>query len=148
MSPGWAPLASYLPGGFSKVSKWVRDRSLPDYCLCTGSWSLCDFPCIILWVQSISYGSPVCKPRWPSKSDVHFPNAGAWYGAQTPFSLRRTSAFVIIFPFVGHLPKDVSLDCTGSLLLQSTFLWLLIHLLSEKAKVWVQFYLSSKIILC
>ena len=99
------------------------------------------------WV-SISYGSPVCKPHWPSKSDIRLPNAGARYGAQIPFSLRRSSAVVIIFPFVGHLPRDVGLDCTGSLLLQSTLLWFLIHLLSEKTKVWVQFYLSSKIILC
>ena len=62
--------------------------------------------------------SPICKPCWSSKAEIlgaHVPNArpldwGAWYETQTPSSLERTSAIVIILLFVG-----VGLNCTTPL---------------------------------
>ena len=52
--------------------------------------------------------SPICKPHWTSKPDVLGALAaplgwGARCMAWTPHSLGRTSAIVIIFPFVCHL---------------------------------------------
>ena len=38
------------------------------------------------------------------------PGWGVWCGAWIPNSLGRTSAIVIMLPFVGYLPKDVCLD--------------------------------------
>ena len=67
-------------------------------------------------------GSPEHKPHWPSKSDVlgarlHDagpPGWGVQYGAWTAHSSGKTSAIVIILPFMGCLPRDEGLDYTAS----------------------------------
>ena len=61
--------------------------------------------------------SPESQPHWPSKLNIlgaHLPDAGplslgARCGAQTPHSVRRTSAVVTILPFVGRPPQGVVL---------------------------------------
>ena len=83
-------------------------------------------------------GSPKSKPHWPSKPNVlgaHLPGAGppppgwgAWWGLKTPHSLRRTSAIVIILPFVGLPPRGVGLDYTVSLPLLPVSLWFLLYI--------------------
>ena len=63
-------------------------------------------------------GSPQIKHCWPSKPNVPGaclpssgpPGWGARYRAQTPCSLGRTSASVMILPFAGRPPGDVGLD--------------------------------------
>ena len=101
-----------------------------------------DFVCT-LWEWSLYFpqpsGSHQSKPCWPSEPDVlgaHFPGVGpldwgAWCGSQTPLSLGRTSAIIIILPFVVCLPEVVGLDCTVHLpllthliVVPSLYLWL------------------------
>ena len=80
---------------------------------------VCSFESGVSFLQSSS--SPVYKPHWLSKPDVlgtHLPSAGppgwgAQYGSQTLHSLGRTSAIVIILPFVGRLPGGVGIDYTA-----------------------------------
>ena len=82
--------------------------------------------------------SPESKLCWPSKPNVlgaHLPGAGlpgwgAQCGAQTLCSLGRTSAIVIIFCCVGHLPGGMGLDCTTSPLLLPVSLWFLFYIFS------------------
>lgn len=79
-------------------------------------------------------GSPMLKSHWLSKPEIpgaHIPGAGAldWgarCGAQTPCSLGRTSAILIILPFVGHLPQDGGPDISLPLLPIS--FWLLLYI--------------------
>lgn len=65
---------------------------------------------------------PVCKPCSSSVLDIpeacfpcaESPGLRAHYGSWILLSLSRTSAVVIILPFVGCLPRDVDLACTVS----------------------------------
>ena len=67
--------------------------------------------------------SPACKPCWSSNPDI----PGAWLPhiappprepsmGLTPHFLGKTSAIVIILPFVGHSSRGMGLDYTMSLL--------------------------------
>ena len=46
---------------------------------------------------------------------LSYPSWGAQYGTQTPCSLGRTSAVVIMFSFVDHSPRGMGLECTITL---------------------------------
>ena len=71
----------------------------------------------------------------PNILGVHLPGAGlsgwgAQCGAQTPHSLERTSAVVIILPFVCHPPGGTGLDYTKSSCLLPISLWFLLFIFS------------------
>ena len=85
-----------------------------------------------------SSGSPMHKPCCLSKPHILepcFPGAGppgweAWCRAQTPHSSGRTSAVVIILPFVGCLPGGCGSDHRVSLPSLTISLWLLLCIFS------------------
>lgn len=43
LSLGGVPFASCLTKSFFRISKWVWARVLSNYCLCSGTWSTCEF---------------------------------------------------------------------------------------------------------
>ena len=82
-------------------------------------------------------GSPQNKHHWTSATNIlgfHHPDAGflvweAQCGAQTFYSLQRTSAIVIILLFGGRLPKGIGFDYTASPPLLPISLWFLLFFL-------------------
>ena len=86
----------------------------------------CEILCELLCNRSLYFsqvsGCPQNKHHWTSATNIlgfHHPDAGflAWEaqcGAQTFYSLQRTSAIVIILQFGGRLPKGMCFDYTAS----------------------------------
>ena len=123
----WAPGVSGLSGRPSKISRWVWARLLPNYCFFLASWNMHqDFECILskrsfYFLQAA--GSPKSSPAglqsqmlWHSYSQCRTPQAKrAQCGAWNPHYLGRTSANVIILPFVGHPCGGMSFDYITSL---------------------------------
>ena len=102
-------------------------------------------PCEILFLSftsgvSVSYSPPALLYTSPTglqnqtfwKLHAELLSWGARCGARTPSSMGRTSATMIILPFVGHLPRGMGPDHTVSLPLLSISLWfLLLSLVAE-----------------
>ena len=144
MSSGGVPFGSCLSGSLSKISE-----SDP------GSFQITDpalglRACVILHVplKSRVSGSPLSKSHWSSKPDILgacLPGAGPLgLGILIPFG--RTSAIVIILPFVGHLPRGVGLDQTASLLPLPMPLWFLLYIFSCRKSFLLVFRLFSLIV--
>ena len=77
-------------------------------------------------------------------SGAHLPGAGllswgAWRGPQTPYSLGRTSAIVIILAFVVCPLRVVGLDCTVPPPLLPGPLWFLLYIFSCRRSFLVDF---------
>ena len=107
LSPRWAPVASFLSGRLSKISREVWPRLLSNHCFSPGTRSMLEFVCTLSeWSVYFPQpsGFPESNPHWPSNPNIlraHLPRAGslgwgAWHGAHTPSSLGWTSAIVII----------------------------------------------------
>lgn len=93
---------------------------------------------IVLWV-SWKEAHRLWKPDFLSSSPP-----GAWYGAQTPHSLGRTFAILIILPFVDHTPRGVGLEHITTLPLSLCFL---LCIFSYKRFFSVEFQAFSSIVI-
>ena len=102
---------------------------------------VCEILCVPLRVESLfptALGSPEGKPCWPSKPNVlvaRLPSAGCqgWgapCGVQTPCSLGRISAVVILLLYVGCPPGGLGLEYTATLPLLLILLWFFLYIFS------------------
>ena len=73
------------------------------------------------------------------------PWAGEWCGASTSCSLRRTSASVVIFLFVGHPPRGMGVDYITSPPLLPVLLWFLLYIFSWRRSFLLVFQTFSSI---
>ena len=119
----------HLPPAFPRGFLRSAGRSDPGYFHITAfvlDLGACEILCASFKNGvSISYrplALPKSTPHWPSKPNIlgsFLPSAeplgwGAQCGAQTPCSLGRTCAVIIILPFVGCPPPGMGLDFTIS----------------------------------
>ena len=113
MLPGEVPLASCLSGMLSKISKWTDPGSFQisasvlglRVCelLCTpfkSGFSVSYSPLALLYASLTGFQGAHLLIEPPAPQDW-----GNQCGAQTPCSMGRTFAIVIILPFAGHLPR-------------------------------------------
>ena len=113
ISQRWALIVSWLSAWFSKISKGVWPCLLSNYCLFSGSWNMWEFCVHCFWEWSLYFLPSGFLNIIPAGLESKYSGGwnsqwgpsswGAQRGAQTHCSLRRTSAIVIILPFVGWL---------------------------------------------
>lgn len=141
VSPGEVPVASWLPGQFSNISKWVWP-GLPFKSLPLLGLRVCEILCALfksgIFVSYSPSQSPVARrPCWPSKPDilqahllsVQDPHPTPRWELQIPCSLGISSAAVTILPSIGCLPTG----CRSLLhlcLSLPTSLWSLLYIYS------------------
>ena len=116
LCPGAVWVASCLSERLSKVRKWIRLRLLSNFCLCVGSGALrfCACPLSMEWSRRVKPLFPIAlkfscaqtllalKARCfeGSSTQCRTPSLGSPMWGSTPCLLGRTSAIVIILPFV------------------------------------------------
>ena len=119
-SPEWLLPVSVTPGEVSvaskRLSKWAILTQIPaKYWVCTGTWIMWDYSVpfrnlCFLHPLVLPYTSPVILQShifWGLVFGVGPPSWEAQCGPQTPPSLERSFAVVVIFSFVDCLPEGV-----------------------------------------
>ena len=113
--PGGVPFNFCLSKRLATISKWFWSRLLSIYCPCTGTQNVWDF-CVchlrreslfsatlwLLYMQALLAFKTRCSRLLSSR--FRTPRFWSPIGAQTPFSLWKTSTVIIIFPFGGSSP--------------------------------------------
>ena len=108
MTPGEVSVAS------KRLSKWASLTQIPaKYWVCTGTWIMWDYSVpfrnlCFLHPLVLPYTSPVTLQShifWGLIFGIGPPSWGAQCRPQTPPSLERTFAVVVIFSFVDCLPE-------------------------------------------
>ena len=130
-SPGGSPRSACCsdPGFFQMTASALVPEACEILCVPFGSGVFISYSPLALLKAS-----PACLQSqmfWRN----HLPGAvplgwGAQFGSQTPCFFGRTSAIVIILPFVGYPPRGVGLDCTTFPPVLSVSLWLLLYIFS------------------